>query len=123
MRNVDSKLVLVGFFYFLLALLQGQLMAFTADYRYFPMHAHMGLIGGVLMIIYGLIYRAFPAMQQDALVKIHFWLVNIASPIFFAGIGISIAGGTRNVGHTGSVVVIIAFIMFAIMFLRNQRSA
>ncbi len=121
MNNVDSKLILVGFFYFLLALIQGQFMAYIADYRFYPMHAHMGLIGGVLMILYGLIYRAFPAMQQDALVKTHFWLVNIASPIFFAGIGISIAGGTRNVGHTGSVIVILAFIMFALMFLRTDR--
>ena len=122
MRNVDSKLILVGFFYFLLALMQGQIMAYTADYRFFPMHAHMGLIGGVLMVLYGLIYRAFPTMQQDALVKTHFWLANIASPIFFAGIGISIAGGTRYVGHTGSVIVILAFIMFALMFLRTNRS-
>ena len=121
MRNVDSKLILVGFFYFLLALMQGQFMAYTADYRFYPMHAHMGLIGGVLMVLYGLVYRVFPAMQQDALVKTHFWLANIASPIFFAGIGISIAGGTRNVGHTGSVIVIIAFIMFALMFLRTDR--
>ncbi len=121
MNNVDSKLILVGFFYFLLALMQGQFMAYTADYRFYPMHAHMGLIGGVLMVLYGLIYRAFPAMQQDALVKTHFWLVNIASPIFFAGIGISIAGGTRNVGHTGSVIVILAFLMFALMFLRTDR--
>jgi cbb3-type cytochrome oxidase subunit 1 len=121
MRNVDSKLILVGFFYFLLALMQGQFMAYTADYRFYPMHAHMGLIGGVLMVLYGLVYRAFPAMQQDALVKTHFWLANIAAPIFFAGIGISIAGGTRNVGHTGSVIVIIAFIMFALMFLRTDR--
>ena len=121
MRNVDSKLILVGFFYFLLALVQGQFMAYTADYRFFPMHAHMGLIGGMLMVLYGLIYRAFPAMQQDALVKTHFWLANIASPIFFAGIGISIAGGTRNVGHTGSIIVIIAFIMFALMFIRTNR--
>ena len=121
MRNVDSKLILVGFFYFLLALLQGQFMAYTADYRFFPMHAHMGLIGGVLMVLYGLIYRAFPAMQQDALVNTHFWLANIASPIFFAGIGISIAGGTRNVGHAGSIVVIIAFITFALMFIRTNR--
>ncbi len=121
MNNVDSKLILVGFFYFLLALMQGQFMAYTSDYRFYPMHAHMGLIGGVLMVLYGLIYRAFPAMQQDALVKTHFWLVNIASPIFFAGIGISIAGGTRNVGHTGSVIVILAFLMFALMFLRTDR--
>ncbi len=121
MRNVDSKLILVGFFYFLLALLQGQFMAYAADYRFYPMHAHMGLIGGVLMVLYGLIYRAFPTMQQDTLVKAHFWLVNIASPIFFAGIGISIAGGTRNVGHTGSVIVILAFFMFALMFARTNR--
>jgi len=121
MRNVDSKLILVGFFYFLLALIQGQFMAYAADYRFYPMHAHMGLIGGVLMVLYGLIYRAFPTMQQDTLVKTHFWLVNIASPIFFAGIGISIAGGTRNVGHTGSVIVILAFVMFALMFIRTDR--
>lgn len=122
MQNVDSKLILVGFFYFLLALLQGQFMAYTADYRFYPMHAHMGLIGGVLLVLYGLIYRNFPAMQQDALVKTHFWLANIASPIFFVGIGISIAGGTRYVGHSGSVTVIIAFIMFAMMFLRTNRN-
>jgi cbb3-type cytochrome oxidase subunit 1 len=121
MRNVDSKLIIVGFVYLLLAMIQGQVMAFAADYRFFPMHAHMGLVGGVLMILYGLTYRAFPAMQQDALVKLQFWLANIGSPIFFAGIGISIAGGTRNVGHTGSVIVIVALIMFALMFFRTNR--
>lgn len=121
MRNVDSKLILVGFIYFVLAMIQGQFMAYTADYRFFPMHAHMGLVGGVLMILYGLIYRHYPALQQDALVKTHFWLANIGSPVFFAGIGISIAGGTRNVGHAGSVTVIVALIMFALMFFRTHR--
>jgi len=121
MPNVDIKLILVGFVYFLLAMIQGQFMAFTADYSFYPMHAHMGLIGGVLMILYGLIYRAFPVMQQDALVKLHFWLASIGSPIFFAGIGVSIAGGTRNVGHTGSIIVIIALLFFALMFFRMQR--
>lgn len=123
MRNIDSKLILVGFIYFLLAMIQGQFMAITADYRYFPMHAHMGLVGGVLMILYGLIYRAYPETQQDALVKFHFWLANIGSPIFFAGIGISITGGTRYVGHTGSIIVIVALIVFALIFFRTHRSS
>jgi cbb3-type cytochrome oxidase subunit 1 len=123
MRNIDSKLILVGIIYFLLATIQGQFMAITADYRYFPMHAHMGLVGGVLMILYGLIYRAYPETQQDALVKFHFWLANIGSPIFFAGIGISIAGGTRNVGHAGSIIVIVALMIFALLFFRTHGSS
>ena len=120
MRNLDSKLVFIGLVYAVLAMIQGQAMAYTADYAYYPMHAHMALVGGVFMMLYGLVYRAFPAMQSDALVKAQFWLANIGAPVFFAGIGISIAGGTRWVGHTGSITVIVALLLFAIIFYRSR---
>jgi len=121
MRKIDFKLILIGVVYLTLAMIQGQLMAFTANYSFYPMHAHMALVGGVMMILYGLVYRAFPAMQKDSLVTTHFWLANIGAPIFFAGIGVSIAGGTRNIGHAGSILVIFALLMFGAIFYRSRR--
>ena len=120
MQKLDSNLILIGIVYAVLAMVQGQVMAYTADYAFYPMHAHMALVGGVFMILYGLVYRAFPSMQGDALVKAQFWLANIGAPIFFAGIGVSIAGGTRWVGHTGSVIVIVALLIFGVIFHRSR---
>ncbi len=123
MRNIDSKLIFIGVVYFILAMIQGQVMASTANYAFYPMHAHMALVGGVMMMLCGLVYRAFPAMQKDGLVRVHFWLANIGAPVFFAGIGVSIAGGTRNVGHTGSIVVILALLAFGAIFYRSRQGS
>lgn len=120
-RNLDSKLILIGIVYAILAMIQGQVMAYTADYAFHPMHAHMALVGGVTMMLYGLVYRAYPSMQGDRLVKTQFWLANIGAPVFFAGIGVSIAGGTRWVGHTGSVIVIVSLLVFAGIFYRSRQ--
>ena len=93
MRNVEFKFVMIGLIYFLLAMIQGQFMAITANYSLYPMHAHAALVGGVLMVLYGLTYRAFPAMGTDGLVALQFWTANVGAPIFFIGIWVSITGG------------------------------
>ncbi len=121
MRNVEFKFVMIGLIYFLLAMIQGQFMAITANYSLYPMHAHAALVGGVLMVLYGLTYRAFPAMGTDGLVALQFWTANVGAPIFFIGIWVSITGGTRNVGHTGSILVIIGLVLYAIIFFRQRR--
>ena len=74
------------------------------------------------MVLFGLVYRAYPRAAADKLATVQFWTANIGAPVFFAGIWLSVAGGTRNLGHTGSILVIISLVLFLVIMLRARRA-
>ena len=121
MKNIDNKFILIGIAYLVLAMMQGLAMAVRADYGLQPVHAHMALVGGALMVLYGLVYRAYPAMGTKGLASLQFWVANTGAPIFFTGIWISIADGSRNVGHFGAILVILSLLMFALIFINGRK--
>ena len=54
-------------------------MGASGDMALAPLHAHINLLGFVLMMVFGLIYRSFPAMAASSLARIHFWLHSVGS--------------------------------------------
>ncbi len=122
MKNIDNKFILIGIAYLVLAMIQGLAMAATADYGLQPVHAHMALVGGAWMVLYGLVYRVYPAMATQGLAALQFWIANTGAPIFFVGIWISIADGSRNVGHFGAILVLLSLLMFALIFIKGRKA-
>ena len=49
-------------------------MGASGDHSLSPLHAHINLPGFAVMSIFGLVYRAFPAMAATTLSPVHFWL-------------------------------------------------
>jgi hypothetical protein len=102
----------------------GILMGIKQDFSLMPAHAHLNLIGGVLLFLYGLYYRVVPAAASLTLAKVQAW-THIAGAILFP-IGIAIVltrGPSAEVFPiAGSLVVFAATIMFAIVVFRTARS-
>lgn len=120
MKNIDKKFILIGLSYLLIGMLHGLYMAYVGNYLYSIMHAHLLLIGGFLMMIFGILHYTLPKLRNDALSTLHFWLTNIGAPAFFIGITLAVSGITPWVAHAGATLTIISLVIFMIMAARME---
>ena len=74
MKNIDRLWVLTGLIFLLAGMALGLKMAMTQDFAMHGLHAHLNLLGFVLMTLFGLCYRNWPKMQEGILPTVHYWL-------------------------------------------------
>jgi hypothetical protein len=74
MKNIDRLFVLTGLVFLLVGMAIGLQMSKTQDFALHGLHAHLNLLGFVLMTLFGLCYRAWPKMQEGVLASIHYLL-------------------------------------------------
>lgn len=74
MKNMDRLWVLTGLVFLLLGMALGLKMSMTQDFAMHGLHAHLNLLGFVLMTLFGLCYRNWPKMQEGILPTVHYWL-------------------------------------------------
>ena len=74
MKNVDRLFVLTGLVFLLIGMAFGLKMSATMDFTLHGLHAHLNLLGFVLMTLFGLCYRAWPKMQEGKLATVHYFL-------------------------------------------------
>lgn len=72
--NIPRAFLLVGSLFLVVGIGLGMQMGASGDHSLAPVHAHINLLGFAVMSIFGLVYRAFPAMAETALARVHFWL-------------------------------------------------
>ena len=72
MKNMSNWFLRLSVLYLIAGVVLGIFMAATHDHSMFPVHAHLNLLGFVLLSLFGLFYRAFPAAVQTILAKMHF---------------------------------------------------
>lgn len=61
-------------------------MGMRHDFALAPVHAHVNLVGWASLALYGLTYRAYPALQQSVWAKVHLVLSGVSGPLFPLGI-------------------------------------
>jgi len=74
MKNIDRLFVLTGLVFLLIGMALGLKMSLTQDFGLHGLHAHLNLLGFVLMTLFGLCYRSWPKMQEGKLVTVHYLL-------------------------------------------------
>ena len=72
--NISRGFFVIGGLYLLVGIAMGMVMGATADFSLAPLHAHINLLGFVLMTLFGLIYHVFPQMAGNMLARAHFWM-------------------------------------------------
>jgi hypothetical protein len=73
-KNVDRLFVLTGLIFLLAGMAFGLKMSATMDFSLHGLHAHLNLLGFVLMTLFGLCYRSWPKMQEGKLATVHYLL-------------------------------------------------
>ena len=74
MKNIDRLFVLTGLVFLLIVMAFGLHMSAAMDFTLHGLHAHLNLLGFVLMTLFGLCYRAWPKMQEGKLATVHYLL-------------------------------------------------
>ena len=98
----------------LLGVILGMRMGMTQDFSMMPVHAHLNLVGGVLMFLAGLFYGARADIPRWA-TSLHYWLHLAGALLLVAGI----YGATTHATWYGPVVgigavgVLLAMLVFA----------
>ena len=74
MKGIDRLWVLTGLVFLLVGMGLGLKMAIMQDFAMHGLHAHLNLLGFVLMTLFGLCYRNWPKMQEGMLATVHYWV-------------------------------------------------
>lgn len=90
--NISRNFLVIGGLYLLLGITLGSYMGGSGDHSLSPVHAHINLLGFVLMTVFGLGYRLIPALAESGLARVHFWLHQIGAAVLLAGLFAMMSG-------------------------------
>jgi len=119
MKRIDSIYVAIGILYLVAGMVFGIVMGTRQDFQLSPVHAHLNLVGFVSHCVFGLVHRVWPALRAGTIASLQFWLFVIGTPLFVAGIAVSILGGTILLAVIGSTLALLGALLFLIMILRT----
>jgi hypothetical protein len=108
----------------LVGMLAGIVMGIQQNFVLAPAHAHLNLIGGVLLFLFGLYYRLVPAAGTSALAKVQGWLHMIGAIVFPIGVAVVLLKGPsfEAAPILGSLIVVAAMALFVVIVFRSSRA-
>jgi hypothetical protein len=124
--NISRSFLLVGSLYLLVGILFGMYMGGSGDHSMAPLHAHINLLGFVLMMLFGLVYRQFPAMAKTSLAKLHFWLHQAGALVLLIMLFMLFSGRIGDaamapIAPIAETAVLIGTLIFAFNLYKNGK--
>ncbi len=100
----------------------GIVMGIRQNFTLAPAHAHLNLVGGVLLFLVGLYYKVVPAAAELALARLQGWLHLSGAILFPLGIALvlGVGHGFEPVAIVGALVVLAAMMLFGVVVLRTS---
>jgi hypothetical protein len=121
---IGSLMMCVGTVVLLVGMLAGIVMGVEQNFTLAPAHAHLNLVGGVLLFLFGLYYRMVPAAGTTTLAKVQGWLHMIGAILFPVGVAVVLLKGPsfEAAPILGSLIVVAAMALFAVIVFRSARA-
>src|SRR6266702_1513974 len=121
---IGSLMMCVSVVVLLAGMLAGIAMGIEQNFTLAPAHAHLNLIGGVLLFLFGLFYRLIPAAGTTTLVQVRGWLRIVGAILVPAGVAIVLLKGPsfEAAPIVGSLIVVTAMVLFAVIVFRTSRA-
>lgn len=109
--------------YLVIGAVLGLVMGMTQKFALVPVHAHILLLGWASLALAGLVYHLYPAACETRLARWHFWLHNIALPVFMVGLGLVLTGNgsVLPVVVIAAIAVLSGLVLFAANVLLNIK--
>ena len=107
-----------------LGMVLGIVMGIREDFALQPAHAHLNLVGGVMLFLFGLYYRLVPAAGKSALAKVQGWLHIIGGLLLPAGVAVVVTEGNSFIAFpiVGSLITLAAMALFAVIVFRTAQA-
>jgi hypothetical protein len=122
MKNVDRWFILIGLLYGTFGVAFGIWMGINQRFEHAHLHAHINLIGFASMLLFGLLYRSFPALAESRLAGAHFVVYNAGAVIFLAGLPVAQSGQTILFAVVGSLTVLAGLLILLANYTTNGFS-
>ena len=124
--NISRNYLVIGSLYLLVGICFGIYMGATGDHDFAPLHAHINLLGFVLMTVFGLVYRQFPTMAGNMLGKVHFWghqagAIVLIFMLYLLFSGSITEAGIAPVAPVAEIAILVSFIAFARNLYQNGK--
>lgn len=126
MTNVSRSFMLMGTLFLLAGIPIGMYMGASGNTTLAPLHAHLNLLGFVLMMIFGLVYRNIPEMGGARLATVHFWLHTVGAAVLLVMLYLLLAGSITEAGMVpvapvAELLVLLGILCFGWNLLQNGR--
>ena len=122
MAEIDRAFVGVALFWLISGMGLGLYMGTTANNQLLTVHVTMMLSGFVVLAIYGVIYRLWPALKDSPLAKAQFWIAVIA--VLGQVLGayrFALSGGSEiAIIASASVLSLLGALLFGFLFLTKS---
>ncbi|WP_407164657.1 hypothetical protein [Bradyrhizobium sp. ORS 111] len=121
---IGSLMMCVSVVVLSFGMLAGIAMGIQQDFTLAPAHAHLNLVGGVLLFLFGLYYRVVPGAGATLLAKLQGWLHIVGAVLFPAGIALVVLKGHAFLAApvVGSLLVTLAMALFTVIVFRTSRA-
>jgi hypothetical protein len=121
---IGSLMICTSAVILLVGMLAGIAMGIEQNFVLAPAHAHLNLVGGVLLFLFGLYYRLVPAAGTTTLAKVQGWLHIIGAILFPAGVAVVLLKGPsfEAAPIAGSMIVVAAMVLFVVIVFRSSRA-
>jgi hypothetical protein len=121
---IGSLMMCMSAVILLVGMLAGIVMGIQQNFVLAPAHAHLNLIGGVLLFLFGLYYRLVPAAGTTTLAKVQGWLHMIGAILFPVGVAVVLLKGPsfEAAPIAGSLIVVVAMALFVVIVFRSSRA-
>ena len=101
-------------------------MGGSSDYTLVPVHAHMNLLGFVLMMVFGFFYHLYPAAAASRLAVAHFWLHQIGTALLLSLLWLLLSGKIAEtamfpLAPIVEVMVLLGLVFFAVNVWRHAK--
>ena len=121
MAKIARALIIIALAWLILGMLLGLYMGAATDISFLDVHVAMLMGGFVLLSVYGVIYRLWPMLQQNALAKAQFWIAVIGSVSAVIGAAQMVLGGGIVTIAAGSLLAIIGAILMGWIFVTTPE--
>ncbi len=122
MNKVAKGFFAIGTLFVLLGMLWGIQMSATGDHAMAPAHAHLNLVGFVLMGVFGAFYALAPSAAAGRLGMAHLALHSAAVVVLVPGIVMALTGSGETAAKIGSVLAVLSVALFLYQIIRTRTA-
>ena len=118
--NRPTLFLATAVIFVLIGMVWGIQMSASQNHSMGPAHAHLNLIGFVIMAISAFYYALSPTAAESKLSLVHYLLSLAGVLTIIPGIAIALGGGDPTLAKVGSVLTLVAMLLFLFIILKHK---
>jgi hypothetical protein len=123
MLEIDRAYVATALLWAVVGMVLGLYMGIAEDNKLLTVHVAMMTSGFVMLALYGMVYRLWPALKKSPLALAQFWITVVGVAALIIGSYFLVITGSVPLAAIGSVAMIVGGALMSWLFIAQRREA